>query len=218
MISWTQCVPTPWIWWWKRSYSTILVTTPHMFVLSKRIKWVRWGHTTSNKRKLHTSGSMLLCFSMEFIVMTLVRFIASASTYANLMKQVKLKQKIIDKMEAAGLIEKINPSTAALSLWGHSQTPTSHYCIQWGCFLLLRQVEPKISLLGTGSVSQHAHSHSNSLFWPHMLDSFGDITFVSYTSAPVYVPSCSYGLRLSKSHHWGQVHCLGILYIWHYIS
>ena len=34
------------------------------------------------------------------------RFVASASTYANLVKQAKLKQKIIDKMEAAGLIEK----------------------------------------------------------------------------------------------------------------
>lgn len=37
----------------------------------------------------------------------LPRFIASAGTYANLVKQAKSKQKIIDKMEAAGLIEKI---------------------------------------------------------------------------------------------------------------
>jgi len=35
------------------------------------------------------------------------RFIASAGTYANLVRQAKSKQKIIDKMEAAGLIEKI---------------------------------------------------------------------------------------------------------------
>ena len=35
------------------------------------------------------------------------RFIASAGTYANLVKQAKSKQKIIDKMEAAGLVEKI---------------------------------------------------------------------------------------------------------------
>lgn len=34
-------------------------------------------------------------------------FIASAGTYANLVKQAKSKQKIIDKMEAAGLIEKV---------------------------------------------------------------------------------------------------------------
>ncbi|KAJ2720293.1 ABC transporter ATP-binding protein arb1 [Coemansia sp. Benny D115] len=35
------------------------------------------------------------------------RFIASAGTYSNLVKQAKSKQKIIDKMEAAGLIEKV---------------------------------------------------------------------------------------------------------------
>ncbi|KAG2178921.1 hypothetical protein INT43_001768 [Umbelopsis isabellina] len=35
------------------------------------------------------------------------KFIASAGTYANLVRQAKSKQKIIDKMEAAGLIEKV---------------------------------------------------------------------------------------------------------------
>lgn len=35
------------------------------------------------------------------------KFIASAGTYANLVKQAKSKQKIIDKMEAAGLVEKV---------------------------------------------------------------------------------------------------------------
>ncbi|KAI8981634.1 P-loop containing nucleoside triphosphate hydrolase protein [Mycotypha africana] len=38
------------------------------------------------------------------------KFIASAGTYANLVRQAKSKQKIIDKMEAEGLIEKVeNP-------------------------------------------------------------------------------------------------------------
>ncbi|PVU87881.1 hypothetical protein BB559_005851 [Furculomyces boomerangus] len=37
------------------------------------------------------------------------KFIASAGTYANLVRQAKSKQKIIDKMEAAGLIEKVLP-------------------------------------------------------------------------------------------------------------
>jgi ATP-binding cassette, subfamily F, member 2 len=40
------------------------------------------------------------------------RFIASAGTYANLVRQAKSKQKIIDKMEAAGLIEKIEQGKA----------------------------------------------------------------------------------------------------------
>jgi len=37
------------------------------------------------------------------------KFIASAGTYANLVRQAKSKQKIIDKVEAAGLIEKVDP-------------------------------------------------------------------------------------------------------------
>jgi ATP-binding cassette subfamily F protein 2 len=35
-------------------------------------------------------------------------FIASAGTYANLVKQAKSKQKIIDKMEAAGFIQPVH--------------------------------------------------------------------------------------------------------------
>jgi ATP-binding cassette subfamily F protein 2 len=37
------------------------------------------------------------------------KFIASAGTYANLVKQAKSKQKIIDKMEAQGLVQKVEP-------------------------------------------------------------------------------------------------------------
>lgn len=37
------------------------------------------------------------------------KFIASAGTYANLVRQAKSKQKILDKMEADGLIEKVVP-------------------------------------------------------------------------------------------------------------
>jgi ATP-binding cassette subfamily F protein 2 len=40
------------------------------------------------------------------------KFIASAGTYANLVRQAKSKQKIIDKMEAAGLVEKVEPPPA----------------------------------------------------------------------------------------------------------
>lgn len=37
------------------------------------------------------------------------KFIASAGTFANLVKQAKSKQKIIDKMEAQGLVQKVDP-------------------------------------------------------------------------------------------------------------
>jgi ATP-binding cassette subfamily F protein 2 len=46
--------------------------------------------------------------SFPLLMLTWHRFIASAGTYANLVRQAKSKQKIIDKMEAAGLIEKID--------------------------------------------------------------------------------------------------------------
>lgn len=49
----------------------------------------------------------ILRSSYEPSLTLLTRFIASAGTYANLVKQAKSKQKIIDKMEAAGLIEKV---------------------------------------------------------------------------------------------------------------
>lgn len=37
------------------------------------------------------------------------KFIASAGTYANLVRQAKSRQKILDKMEADGLIQKVEP-------------------------------------------------------------------------------------------------------------
>lgn len=48
-----------------------------------------------------------VCPTKPCSISVFVRFIASAGTYANLVKQAKSKQKIIDKMEAAGLIEKV---------------------------------------------------------------------------------------------------------------
>ena len=52
------------------------------------------------------------------------RFIASAGTYANLVKQAKSKQKIIDKMEAAGLVEKIEiPKPLRFNFEGISKLP-----------------------------------------------------------------------------------------------
>jgi ATP-binding cassette subfamily F protein 2 len=47
------------------------------------------------------------------------RFIASAGTYANLVRQAKSKQKIIDKMEAAGLVEKIETGKALRYVSSH---------------------------------------------------------------------------------------------------
>ncbi|KIK66175.1 hypothetical protein GYMLUDRAFT_82537 [Collybiopsis luxurians FD-317 M1] len=46
-------------------------------------------------------------FQILYKVSDFLRFIASAGTYANLVRQAKSKQKILDKMEAAGLVEKV---------------------------------------------------------------------------------------------------------------
>ncbi|KAH7090072.1 ATP-binding cassette transporter [Auriculariales sp. MPI-PUGE-AT-0066] len=52
------------------------------------------------------------------------KFIASAGTYANLVKQAKSKQKIIDKMEAAGLIEKVEtPKPLRFNFEGVTRLP-----------------------------------------------------------------------------------------------
>ncbi|KAI8887024.1 P-loop containing nucleoside triphosphate hydrolase protein [Backusella circina FSU 941] len=52
------------------------------------------------------------------------KFIASAGTYANLVRQAKSKQKIIDKMEAAGLIEKVeNPPPFKFSFTNVDKLP-----------------------------------------------------------------------------------------------
>jgi len=45
----------------------------------------------------------------QFEIAHLKKFIASCGTFANLVKQAKSKQKIIDKMEADGLIQKVEP-------------------------------------------------------------------------------------------------------------
>ncbi|CDS10586.1 Putative ATP-binding cassette, subfamily F,FT member 2 [Lichtheimia ramosa] len=52
------------------------------------------------------------------------KFIASAGTYANLVRQAKSKQKIIDKMEAAGLVEKVeNPHKFKFSFTDVAKLP-----------------------------------------------------------------------------------------------
>ena len=46
-------------------------------------------------------------------------FIASCGTYANMMKQAKSKQKILDKMEAAGLTKPVESQVGGwVGVWG----------------------------------------------------------------------------------------------------
>ena len=60
-------------------------------------------------------------------------FIASCGTYANMMKQANSKQKILDKMEAAGLTPSPKAErTFEFSFPGVSQTPSSRVTFQGG--------------------------------------------------------------------------------------
>ncbi|KAL0478427.1 ABC-like elongation factor 3 [Acrasis kona] len=59
------------------------------------------------------------------------KFIASAGTYSNLVRQAKSKQKIIDKMEADGLVEKVvQRSNFAFSFEPCQKLPPPVLCLQ----------------------------------------------------------------------------------------
>ena len=73
------------------------------------------GENEVNQMKAYHKQQEEIAHIKKYVVQTFLsnfvlidnRFIASAGTYANLVKQAMSKQKIIDKMEAAGLIEKL---------------------------------------------------------------------------------------------------------------
>lgn len=58
-------------------------------------------------KKENEVNQMKAYYKQQEEIAKIKRFIASAGTYANLVKQAQSKQKIIDKMEAAGLIQPV---------------------------------------------------------------------------------------------------------------
>ncbi|KAI0789078.1 P-loop containing nucleoside triphosphate hydrolase protein [Irpex lacteus] len=75
------------------------------------LKLVYYGggdHSTYVRTKSENEVNQMKAYAkQQQEIAHIKQFIASAGTYANLVKQAKSKQKIIDKMEAAGLIEKV---------------------------------------------------------------------------------------------------------------
>ncbi|CAE6418383.1 unnamed protein product [Rhizoctonia solani] len=74
------------------------------------LKLVYYGgnYTTYVRTKAENEVNQMKAYNkQQEEIAHIKKFIASAGTYANLVKQAKSKQKIIDKMEAAGLVEKI---------------------------------------------------------------------------------------------------------------
>lgn len=103
------------------TYNHILIFTSHsadfmdsvctnMMDLTMKKKLVYYGgnYSTYVRTKSENEVNQMKAYAkQQEEIAHIKKFIASAGTYANLVKQAKSKQKIIDKMEAAGLVEQI---------------------------------------------------------------------------------------------------------------
>ncbi|KAG1758928.1 P-loop containing nucleoside triphosphate hydrolase protein [Suillus occidentalis] len=103
------------------TYNHILVITSHSqdfmdsvctnvmdLTMKKKLVYYTGNYTTYVRTKSENEVNQMKAYhKQQEEIAHIKKFIASAGTYANLVKQAKSKQKIIDKMEAAGLIEKI---------------------------------------------------------------------------------------------------------------
>ncbi|CCM00291.1 uncharacterized protein FIBRA_02321 [Fibroporia radiculosa] len=102
-------------------YNHILVITSHSqdfmdtvctnimdLTMKKKLVYYGGNYSTYVRTKQENEVNQMKAYQkQQDEIAHIKKFIASAGTYANLVKQAKSKQKIIDKMEAAGLIEKI---------------------------------------------------------------------------------------------------------------
>ncbi|CCU99667.1 unnamed protein product [Malassezia sympodialis ATCC 42132] len=103
------------------TYNHILVLTSHsadfmdnvctnILDLTIQKKFITYGGNYSTYVRTKTENEvnqMKAYHKQQEEIAHIKKFIASAGTYANLVKQAKSKQKIIDKMEAAGLVEPV---------------------------------------------------------------------------------------------------------------
>ncbi|KAF8894875.1 P-loop containing nucleoside triphosphate hydrolase protein [Mucidula mucida] len=88
------------------TYNHILVITSHSQDFMDSV-CTNIMDLTNKKKLLYYAGNYSTYVGRREEILHIKKFIASAGTYANLVRQAKSKQKILDKMEAAGLIEKI---------------------------------------------------------------------------------------------------------------
>ncbi|KIJ69690.1 hypothetical protein HYDPIDRAFT_104287 [Hydnomerulius pinastri MD-312] len=103
------------------TYNHILVITSHSqdfmdsvctnimdLTMKKKLLYYTGNYTTYVRTKQENEVNQMKAYNkQQEEIAHIKKFIASAGTYANLVRQAKSKQKIIDKMEAAGLIEKV---------------------------------------------------------------------------------------------------------------
>lgn len=84
------------------------VCTNIMHLHRKQIKYYGGSYDTYVKTRQEQEAQQMKHYEKQQAdIAHIKQFIASCGTYANLVKQGKSKQKIIDKMEAAGLVEKV---------------------------------------------------------------------------------------------------------------
>ncbi|KAF9254317.1 P-loop containing nucleoside triphosphate hydrolase protein [Marasmius fiardii PR-910] len=103
------------------TYNHILVITSHSqdfmdnvctnimdLTYKKKLVYYSGNYTTYVKTKQENEVNQMKAYhKQQDEIQHIKKFIASAGTYANLVRQAKSKQKILDKMEAAGLIEPV---------------------------------------------------------------------------------------------------------------
>ncbi|KAF4619511.1 hypothetical protein D9613_004634 [Agrocybe pediades] len=103
------------------TYNHILVITSHSqdfmdsvctnimdLTHKKKLIYYAGNYSTYVKTKQENEVNQMKAYhKQQDEIAHIKKFIASAGTYANLVRQAKSKQKIIDKMEAAGLVEKV---------------------------------------------------------------------------------------------------------------
>ncbi|KZT60813.1 P-loop containing nucleoside triphosphate hydrolase protein, partial [Calocera cornea HHB12733] len=103
------------------TYNHILVITSHSadfmdtvctnimeLTPKKKMVYYSGNYSTYVRTKTENEVNQMKAYAkQQEEIAHIKKFIASAGTYANLVRQAKSKQKIIDKMEAAGLIEAI---------------------------------------------------------------------------------------------------------------
>ncbi|KAJ9115953.1 hypothetical protein QFC22_005096 [Naganishia vaughanmartiniae] len=104
------------------TYNHILIFTSHSqdfmdtvctniidLTLGKKLVYYGGNYTTYVRTKSENETNQMKAYQkQQDEIQHIKKFIASAGTYANLVRQAKSKQKIIDKMEAAGLVEKVD--------------------------------------------------------------------------------------------------------------
>lgn len=110
-----------WLETYLSTYNHILVVNSHSqdfldnvctnimdLTVQKKLVYYGGNFTTYMRTKSENETNQMKAYDkQQEEIAHIKKFIASAGTYANLVKQAKSKQKIIDKMEAAGLIEKV---------------------------------------------------------------------------------------------------------------